>query len=104
MWTCRRGPCRNIDGQLLGSILRNKIRDKRFLRYEIASQININHGLNFVLKQMLVQRTDRIVTLPTPSEPVGTVQEGRLVDAFQYVMQHHLLHDLIFQDSDAPPA
>ena len=62
MWTCRRGPCRNIDGQLLGSILR----DKRFLRYEIASQININHGLNFVSKQMLVQRTDRIVAPPYP--------------------------------------
>ena len=61
MWTCRRGPCRNIDGQLLGSILRNKIRDKRFLRYEIAS-----HGLNFVSKQMLVQRTDRIVAPPYP--------------------------------------
>ena len=61
-----RGPCRNIDGQLLGSILRNKIRDKRFLRYEIASQININHGLNFVSKQMLVQRTDRIVAPPYP--------------------------------------
>jgi hypothetical protein len=63
-------------------------------------QIEVNHGLYLMPKEMLMKRTDRIVTAAARSESLGAVQKQRLLDALKHLL-HHLLHDSILKGTDA---
>jgi hypothetical protein len=46
-------------------------------------QIEVNHGLYLMPKEMLTKRTDRIVTAAARPESIGAVQKQRLIEDLQ---------------------
>ena len=59
----------------------------------------INDGLDLLRIEVLMQRPERRMTSPAWSEALGTVQEQRLLNAFQDVVHQQLDH-LILEVAD----